>query len=140
MREIPRADEARLLPSSSQLAIAAYHRYASTVLPLVESRKIVLPVMVSAHAAYVAAAVLQNIHGGCRCDLVRACLLHLVSVAVAVSAVRHRLVLDAQVHDLREKTVLSAHGELLMVPKAVLVLEVQLVGSLRVGRAESSRA
>ena len=93
--------------------------------------------MVRAHATYVAATVLQNIHGGCRCDLVRACLLHLVSVTVAVSAVRHRLVLDAQIHDLREETMLRAHGELLVVAEAVMILEVQLMGHLGVGRPEA---
>lgn len=54
-------------------------------------------------------------------------------MAVAVCAVRHGLVLDPEVHDLREEAVLGAHGELLVVAEAVMILEVQLMGRLRVG-------
>jgi hypothetical protein len=59
-------------------------------------------------------------------------------MAVAVGAVRYCLVLDPKVHDLGEEALLGAHRELLVVPKAILVLEIQLMGSLRVSRPEAS--
>jgi hypothetical protein len=124
------------VPGSAVTAICADHWDASTVLPLVEAAEVVL--VMRAHATNVTATVLQNIHGCRRRDLVRAGLLHLISMAVAVRTIRHRLVLDAQIHDLREETMLRAHGELLVVAEAALVLEVQLVCPLRVRRPESS--
>ena len=129
-RETAGAAEANLVPGSAVTAISTDHWDASTVLPLVESAEGVLPMMMGAHATYVASAVLQNIHGSRRCNLVRACLLYLVSVTVAVGTVRHRLILDTQVHDLWEEAVLGAHRELLVVSEAILVLEVQLVRRL----------
>ena len=100
------------------------------MLPLVEAAEAVLPVMMGTHATYVSSTVLQNIHGSRRCNLVRTCLLYLVSMTVAVGTVRHRLILDTQVHDLWKEAVLGAHRELLVVPEAILVLEVQLVSCL----------
>jgi len=68
-RKTAGATEARLVRRPRLVAVCADHGYASTVLPLIEPCKIVLPMMV-AHAAYVASAVLQDVHRGCRCDLV----------------------------------------------------------------------
>lgn len=135
-RETAGAAEASLVSGSALVTICTDHWYASTVLPLVESTEVVL--VMRTHAADVAATVLQNIHGCRRRDLVRAGLLHLISMTVAVRTIRHRLVLDAQIHDLREETMLRAHGELLVVAEATLVLEVQLVCPLRVRRSEPS--
>lgn len=93
--------------------------------------------MVRAHSTNMTSTMFQNIHGGRRRDLVRTCLLHLVSVTVAVGTVRYRLVLNAQVHYLREQTVLRAHRELFVVSEAILVLEVQLVRRLGLCRDHS---
>lgn len=57
------AAEASLVPWSALVTICTDHWYASTVLPFIEPTEVVL--VVRAHAADVAAAVLQNIHG-CR--------------------------------------------------------------------------
>jgi len=95
------------------------------VLPFVEATKIVL--VMCTHATNVSATMLQNIHGCRRSDLVRAGLLHLISMTVAMRTIRHRLILNAQIHNLGEEAVLGAHGELLVIAEPVLVLEVQLV-------------
>lgn len=135
-RETAGAAEANLVPGSAVTAISTDHWDASTVLPFVEAAEVVL--VMCTHATNMTTTVLQNIHGCRRRDLVRAGLLHLISMTVAVRTIRHRLVLDAQIHDLREETMLRAHGELLVVAEATLVLEVQLVCPLRVRRSEPS--
>ena len=60
-------------------------------------------------------------------------------MTVAVRTVRHRLVLNAEIHNLGEEAMLRAHGELLVIAEAILVLKVQLVCPLRVSRSEPSR-
>ena len=68
-RKTARAAKARLVRRPGLLTVRADHGHASTVLPLVEPCKIVLPVMV-AHATYMASTVLQDVHSGSRGDLV----------------------------------------------------------------------
>ncbi len=48
-------------------------------------------------------------------------------MTVAMRTIRHRLILNAQIHNLGEEAMLGAHGELLVIAEPVLVLEVQLV-------------
>lgn len=134
-RQTAGAAEANLVPGATRITIHADHGDASAMLPFVEATKIVL--VMRAHATDVTATVLQNIHGCRRRDLVRPSLLHLILMTVAVRAIRHRLILNAQIHNLREEAVLRAHGELLVIAKAILILEVQLVRSLRVSGSEA---
>lgn len=66
------------------------------------------------HSADVASAMFQNIHSSGRCDLSRSCWT-ICSVTMAVSTIRNALIIDPQVGDLGEESLLSTHWKLLVI-------------------------